>query len=166
MPSKKCYYGTNHLELYLMVRSYFDFNFASNHLAVQMLTKQEHIDYWVKTANRDWLAALDLLASKNYLQALFWGHLVLEKLVKAHWIKDNLENTPTKTHHLVNLAQKTKLDLTEETLRFFYLMNQFQLEGRYPDYYDELYKKYKYEQTKAILDQIDIERQCLIKKLL
>ena len=130
-----------------------------------LLTKEEHIAYWVRTADRDWIAVLDLYASKNYIQSLFFGHLVLEKLIKAHWVKDNEDNTPTKSHHLVNLAAKTKLILTEETIKFFFLMNQFQLEGRYPDYFDDLYKKYKSSQTKNIIDQIDIERKCLLSKL-
>ena len=99
------------------------------------------------------------------MPSLFWGHLVLEKLLKAHWVKDNEGNTPPKIHHLVYLAEKTKLSVSEETIQFFYLMNQFQLEGRYPDYIQTLYKKYKSVQTKKILDQIDIQRKCLLKEL-
>lgn len=49
-----------------------------------MLTKKEHIPYCVNTADKDWKATLDLYKSKNYIQALFWGYLVLEKLCKAH----------------------------------------------------------------------------------
>ena len=108
---------------------------------------------------------MGLYETKNYVHALFWGHLVLEKLLKAHWVKDNEENTPPKTHHLVNLLEKTKLSLPEETIQIFYLMNQFQLEGRYPDYFDRLFKKYKSVQTKKIIDRIDIERKCLLKNL-
>ena len=45
------------------------------------------------------------------------------------------------------------------------LLNQFQLEGRYPDYKFELIKKYKAIETKEILDQVNIIRICLLKKL-
>ena len=130
------------------------------------MTKQEHVAHWVKTASKDWKAVHDLYNTKNYMQALFWTHLVLEKLLKAHWIKDNEGNTPPKIHHLLYLAEKTKLSLSEEAIQFFYLMNQFQLEGRYPDYLQDLYKKYKSAQTKKIIDQADIHRKCLLKKLL
>ncbi len=34
------------------------------------------------------------------------------------------------------------------------IMNTFQLEGRYPDYLDSLYKKYKKKNTGDILDQV------------
>ncbi len=44
-------------------------------------------------------------------------------------------------------------------------MNQFQLEGRYPDYKDELYKKYKAVATKKILDQVDTVRKCLLENM-
>jgi len=63
------------------------------------------------------------------------------------------------------MAGKTKLSLTEETTEFFYLMNQFQLEGRYPDYLQDTYKKYKAIQTKKVIEQVEIHRKCLLKKL-
>ena len=107
------------------------------------MTKQDHINYWIKTAAKDWKAIQDLYKSKNYVHALFWAHLVLEKLLKAHWVKDNSENTPPKIHHLVYLASKTRLAFTEEETNFLNLFNQFQLEGRYPDYKFDLIKNIK-----------------------
>jgi len=65
------------------------------------MTKQEHISWWKLTASKDWEAVDSLLKGKNYVQALFWAHLVLEKLLKAHWIKDNKEDNPPKTHNLI-----------------------------------------------------------------
>lgn len=113
-----------------------------------MLTKEEHINYWVRTAKNDWRAVLNMYKSKDYLPALFFSHLVLEKLCKAHWVKDNISNTPPKIHNLITLADKTNLQLSEDDKSFLFGMNQFQLEGRYPDYKDQLYKKYKAIQTK------------------
>ena len=130
-----------------------------------MMTKQEHIDYWVKTAEKDWKAVMDLFKSKNYLQCLFWAHLVIEKLMKAHWVKDNDGNIPPKVHNLVFLAEKTKLSIGEEEKNLFNVINQFQLEGRYPDYIEWMYKKYKLKQTQLMLDKINIQRICLLKKL-
>jgi HEPN domain-containing protein len=130
-----------------------------------MLTKEEHIKYWVETAKRDWQAIQKMYKSKVYLHALFFAHLVLEKLCKAHWVKDNVSNTPPKIHNLITLVDKTKLKLSEEDRNFLFNMNQFQLEGRYPDYKDEIFKKYKSLQTKKILDKVDILRKCLLKNL-
>ncbi len=129
------------------------------------MTKQDHIDYWVKTAAKDWKAIQDLYKTKNYVHALFWSHLVLEKLLKAHWVKDNEGNTPPKIHRLVTILDNTKLELSDSDKQFLSEMNQFQLEGRYPDYKNELYKKYKSVNTKKILDEVNRLRTCLLKKL-
>ena len=53
-----------------------------------MMNKQQHVDYWINTAEDDWGSVELLFNGKKYLQSLFWAHLVLEKLAKAHWIKN------------------------------------------------------------------------------
>ena len=129
------------------------------------MTKEEHIKYWVNTASRDWRTVEDLYKSKNYIPALFFSHLVLEKLTKAHWVKDNKDNTPPKIHNLIVLIENTKYTLLDEDRDFLMAMNQFQLEGRYPDYKDTLYKIYKSAKTRNILDKVNIFRKCLLKNL-
>ena len=42
------------------------------------MTKQEHIDYWVKTAKDDWDAVEKMYQSKVYIHGLFFAHLYLE----------------------------------------------------------------------------------------
>lgn len=37
-----------------------------------MMTKQEHINYWIFTAEKDWQAVLNMYKSKDYVQALFF----------------------------------------------------------------------------------------------
>ena len=51
--------------------------------------KEDQIQHWVKTAELDWTTAEDLLKLKRFLHALFFFHLVLGKLLKAHWVKAN-----------------------------------------------------------------------------
>lgn len=53
------------------------------------MTNEQIIEYWTRAANRDWKAAQDLASLGNLVQALFFAHLVIEKLLKAHWVKDN-----------------------------------------------------------------------------
>jgi HEPN domain-containing protein len=130
-----------------------------------MMTKQEHIDYWVETANKDWQALLNMYQSKDYVQALFFSHLVLEKLCKARWVKDNVINTPPKTHNLLVILENTKLQITDEDAVFFRAMNQFQLEGRYPDYANTIYKTYKADNTKIVLDNVNTKRIWLLGNL-
>src|ERR1700733_11066789 len=115
-----------------------------------MMTKQEHISWWKLTASKDWEAVYSLLKGKNYVQALFWAHLVLEKLLKAHWINDNKEDNPPKTHNLIKLTEQVSLTFTESEKRFLEKMNDFQLEGRYPEYINNIYKIYNKKQTTII----------------
>ena len=130
-----------------------------------MNEKTRFIQFWKTTAIDD-LEAIDLLfKGKKYVQALFFAHLCLEKILKAHWVKDNLENVPPKTHNLIHILGKTQLDMTEEDTDLLQSMNTFQIEGRYPDYLSYLQKSVKKEETKKIIEQTEILFACLLKKL-
>lgn len=50
------------------------------------MTKEEHIEYWLTTAQHDMESASSMLDSKHFDWSLFVGHLALEKLLKAHWV--------------------------------------------------------------------------------
>lgn len=131
-----------------------------------MMTKQEHIDYWIRTANDDWDAALSLFDNKKYVQSLFFAHLTIEKWCKAYWVKDNENNTPPRIHNLVRLIKSTKLEITDEDLIFLEEFNDFQLEGRYPDYLFEIYKRCDRNYTKQLINKIKLIIECLQKKML
>ena len=130
------------------------------------MTKKEHIDYWVQTAKRDWRTVQNMFKTKDYVPSLFFAHLVLEKLLKAHWIKDNNQNHPPRIHNLMFLAGKLTYPFTDEEMVFMGRMNDFQLEGRYPDYNNNIYKLYKLKETEPILKEVDKLRKCLLKNLL
>lgn len=83
-----------------------------------MKTKQQHIDFWSEQANDDWNAVFTLFNGKNYLQSLFFAHLVIEKLCKSLWIKHNSENTPPRTHNLIHLLSATPIALDDDTSEF------------------------------------------------
>ena len=51
------------------------------------MTKEEYIKYWIEIAEKDWNILWKLYSSKDYLYCLFFGHLVIEKLSKALWVK-------------------------------------------------------------------------------
>ena len=130
-----------------------------------MMSKQEHIQYWIKSANEDWDAVSSLFESKKYVHCLFFAHLVLEKWCKAHWVKDNENNTPPKTHNLVKLVSETKIELTETTIDFLREFNDFQLESRYPDYMFEINKRCNLEYTKLLLENVSKIVLCLQEKM-
>ena len=130
-----------------------------------MKTKQEHIDFWVEQANDDWDAVATLFKGKNYLQSLFFAHLVIEKLCKAIWIKHNQENIPPRTHNLIYLLSFTPVKISDEKNEFLLSLNRFQLEGRYPDYFTKMHKICNEHFTKTMLETTNQIRLWLQEKL-
>lgn len=48
------------------------------------MTPDEQAAYWLESANHDFAAMESLFANGHYVWALFVGHLVVEKLLKAY----------------------------------------------------------------------------------
>lgn len=103
-----------------------------------MSNKDKLIAYWKESSLRDWKRVNLLFKNRDFVFALFCAHMSLEKLFKAHWVKDNEGNYPPKIHNLNKIASQTSLVLTEEEGSFCADMNKFQLEGRYPDYVSDV----------------------------
>jgi HEPN domain-containing protein len=125
------------------------------------MTKVEHIDYWLITSNDDFVVFNVLFQNQNYLHALFIAHLSIEKLIKAHWVKDNENNIPPKVHNLVYLIKQTKVKLNNEQMKFLTLLNDFQIQGRYPDYKLKIKNLLTKEYVETIVPQIIGLRICL-----
>lgn len=128
--------------------------------------KEKHINYWISTAVDDLEVVTILFQSKKYLQALFFMHLVLEKLLKAHWIKNNDSNVPPKTHHLTLLYKQSGISLSDEETDFLQTMSTYQIEGRYPDYISLLHKTLNKEKAESIITEAKQLARCLQKMLL
>jgi HEPN domain-containing protein len=119
------------------------------------LTKEEHITYWLNASERDWTTVQNMFTARDYMPALFFSHLHLEKLCKALWVKNKEENTPPKIHNLIRILDEAGVSYSDEQKEFMVIMNNFQLEGRYPDYLDSVYKLYKEKKTQEILAQAE-----------
>lgn len=83
----------------------------------EKMNKQDYIQYWQKGAKSDWEASKTLFEKGHYLQSLFFAHLVLEKLLKAHWVRDNETGFPPRIHRLKSLMDKTLLTLSIEEIK-------------------------------------------------
>lgn len=129
------------------------------------MTKQDHIQYWLNTSQQDWEIVADLFESKRYVHYLFFAHLALEKLCKARWVRDNESNHPPRIHNLVRILSNTKNQLSEENMVFLERFNDFQIEGRYPDYMMRIYKVCTQEYTQQLLDTAKQINQCLTETL-
>jgi len=118
------------------------------------LELKDHIEYWVKSAAHDMESAETLFQHGHYNWCLFLGHLVIEKILKAFYVRDNKNKTPPYTHNLLMIASKTKLSLTTEQEKLLLELNQFNLRTRYPDYKLEFYKKCAPEFTEKYFNKI------------
>jgi len=130
-----------------------------------MLTKQQYIDHWVNTAAEDWLTVDILFTAKRYLHCLFWAHLVLEKIAKAHWVKNHEDNVPPKVHNIVWLLEESDVEMLPDDMMFLEVFNRFQLSTRYPDYLRRIDEFCTEELAKNQLNKVKEIRQCLLKKL-
>ena len=66
------------------------------------MTKEEIIEYWIRSSNDDYEVMNSLFEKKHYVWALFIGHLVLEKLLKAFYVKKIGVEVPP-IHNLLKL---------------------------------------------------------------
>lgn len=129
------------------------------------MTKSDHIEYWKLSSEDDWITVLSLFQSARYIHCLFFAHLALEKLCKALWVKDNEGNIPPKIHNLVKILNETKQVFEEDDLAFLEEFNDFQLEGRYPDYLFKIRQICTLEYSTSIFNKVKEIKKCLIEKL-
>jgi HEPN domain-containing protein len=64
--------------------------------------------------------------------SLFFAHLAIEKMLKAHLTRET-RDVPPRIHNLVRLAKLAQLNLEPDQLEFLHEFNLYQMEGRYPD---------------------------------
>lgn len=126
---------------------------------------KEHIEYWVNTSNEDFEVFNLLLNSKKYLHAFFFAHLTIEKLIKAYWVKDNNNSVPPKIHNLISLFKQTEINLSIEQERFLAIMNDFQIQGRYPDYKKKVNQMLTTDFVEKFVPQFTELRKCLLENL-
>ena len=102
-----------------------------------MVNIEKQIAYWKTGAAEERTIAADLFVKGHTRHGLFFLHLTLEKIIKALVCKKIGDLAP-KDHNLVRLIEKAVLPLSEEDRSFLSGMTRFNIEGRYPDSYEEL----------------------------
>ncbi|MFH1029945.1 MAG: HEPN domain-containing protein [bacterium] len=122
-------------------------------------------EYWRKTAEHDYDVMMTLFKNKRYDYSLFFGHIVLEKILKALVVEYTNEQAPY-THDLARLAEIGRLELEEGDMDLLNKVNDFNLSTRYPDYKLQFYRKCTKEYTKKYLEDIVklYRKLCQIKK--
>jgi HEPN domain-containing protein len=122
------------------------------------------VQHWIDTSQKDYQTMQNLMKSGDYSWALFLGHLVLEKLLKAHYVKSNKTHAIF-THDLLRLVTKTGLELTNETEEWLDEISTFNINARYANYKQDFYKLCTKEFTNLWLERIEKLRLWLIKEL-
>lgn len=107
-----------------------------------MINIEKQIEYWTKGAEEDLDSAKILIERKRLLHGLFFCHLVIEKVIKAHVVKQTQEVAP-RSHNLIFLSEKANLEFNEDDELFLGILMKYQLQGRYPDYNPIIPDKYR-----------------------
>lgn len=124
------------------------------------------MEYWLNSSEEDYNVMKYLYTGKKNSYCLFFGHLVIEKLLKGLYAKKNVANPYTiKSHNLLALAEKCNLELTDEQVEKLQIITQFNISARYDDYKETFNQKCTDEYTSKQINNIEEVRRWL-KKLL
>jgi HEPN domain-containing protein len=122
------------------------------------------VKYWKESSDQNYTTMNNLIKSKDYSWALFIGHLVIEKLLKAHYVK-NQKKHALFTHDLLRLSSKCALQVTSEYEEWLDNISTFNINARYDNYKQDFYKLCNKDFTAAWVKRIEKIREWLIQEL-
>ena len=129
------------------------------------MEKEKLISHWISSSDRDFKAMEHLFKNGDFTWSLFIGHLMVEKLLKAYYVK-KIEAQPPFIHNLLRLAEKSKLELTEEQEDILDTISTFNIQARYDDIKLKFFKKCSEEFTELWINKIKGLRKWIKKQLL
>ena len=95
--------------------------------------KEKLIRYWIDGSDDDFETMIAMFNSKKYNWSLFIGHLMIEKLLKALYIKVKSDYPPY-IHNLLRLIEKADLEFTDDKKEQLITITAFNINARYDDY--------------------------------
>ncbi len=128
------------------------------------IDKEKLIAYWIEGSDRDYKTMTDLYDTGNYHWALFIGHLVIEKLLKALYVKEK-SGFPPQIHDLRRLAEKIGITIAEENKIKLDTITRFNINARYDDYKSAFYNLCTKSFTSRWIVNIEELRQWIKTKL-
>ena len=128
------------------------------------LDSQKIAQYWIESSDKDYSTMKNLYMSKDYNWALFVGHMVLEKLLKALYVKLTKKHPPY-IHDLLRIAQKMDLKVIPEQEEWLDTITTFNINARYDNYKQNFNKLCTKEFTDNWITKIESLREW-IKTLL
>ena len=106
----------------------------------QEFDTEKLINYWITSSDEDFDTMLAMFESKRFNWTLFIGHLMIEKLLKALYVKVK-QDYPPFIHNLLRLAVLSELELNENQKEFLVTVTAFNINARYDDYKKSFQKK-------------------------
>lgn len=128
------------------------------------LNKDRLIKYWIDGSEDDFETMKAMFDSKRYSWTLFIGHLMIEKLLKAYFVKVKSDYPPF-IHNLLRLAEKADLELTQDKREKLVTITAFNINTRYDDYKMSFKKQCTPEFTAEWIENL-IELRLWIKTLI
>lgn len=128
------------------------------------MTKDELIAYWLDSAEANHVSMLNMFSNGEYVWSLFVGHLCIEKLLKAYYVKE-IDTTAPRIHDLYKLAIRCNLEMSEEQMDSLQYVTLFNIEARYEEYKREFYKKCTRAFTESNIKTIEGVRTWLLEKI-
>jgi len=139
-------------------------NFKHKIMDAQQLNIDKIFKHWIESSDEDFKTMNVLFDSKSYNWALFMGHICIEKLLKAYFVKKNENHAPF-THNLYRLAELCEIEINEEFTEWLFKITTFNINARYDDYKKEFYAICTENFTKEWIEKIKILQQW-IKQML
>lgn len=105
------------------------------------MNKEERVKYWVDIAEYDFETSKVMFRSGRRLYVAFMCHQAVEKILKAYWCATQDKEAPY-IHNLNRLAEGSGLlpELSEAQCDFIETLTPMNIEARYPEYKDQLYR--------------------------
>jgi HEPN domain-containing protein len=110
--------------------------------------------YWIESADNDYKTTIDLFNTGNYTWSLFMGHLVVEKLLKAYYVKTQNEYPPM-LHDLRRIGEKAGIVFDDDRIIIVETISQFNIRARYDDYKHNFFRLCTREYAEKWLEQIN-----------
>ena len=116
------------------------------------MERMKRAQEWLRQSSYDMKTAEAMFKSKRYIYAVFMCHLSIEKILKGLYTQ-MLGDVPPKSHNLIFLIEKMKLELPEDIYDFVFMLNGLSVPTRYPDDLQNLLKVYNKAKTRKVLDR-------------
>ena len=115
------------------------------------------IDYWIESSDDDFDTMIVMFDGKRFNWSLFVGHLMIEKLLKAYYVKSKQDHPPF-IHNLLRIAELSEIKMTEKQKLFFVTVTAFNINARYDDYKLSFQKKCTFEYTAEWIKELKTHR--------